>query len=181
MASVDFVSPEAFPVFRDLDPDQLASLASRATVVVVPVGQALFRQGQPGQSLFLLAAGRVEVRATEDGGPEHRLVTLGPGGILGEVALLTDAQRTATAVALDDARLWEISRDAFRDAIENTQQWAVVLLLAIAQKMAERLGTVDGRLLTEIARERETQEASGGTRVAELEQLRRRLLADWTF
>ena len=181
MASTDIVSPGAFPVFQGLDADQVASLADRVRVVVVPAGQALFRQGERGGSLYLLAAGRVEVLAGEGSGPEHRLATLGPGGILGEVAVLIDAPRTATAVALTDSRLWELSRTSFRAAIESSQQWAVVLLLAIARVLAERLGTVDGRLLAAIARERDTEEATGGARVAELERLRRRLLADWTF
>lgn len=180
MASTDIVSPEAFPVFQGLDAGQLASLVERASVVVVPAGQVLFRQGDQGDSLYLLSAGHIEVLAREDGGDEHRLAMVGPGGILGEVAVLIDAPRTATAVAVTEARLWKIGRTAFRAAIESSQQWAVVLLLAIGRALAERLGTVDGRLLAVIDRERETEEA-GGTRVAELEQLRRRLLADWAF
>jgi len=154
--------------------------ASPARVVVVPAGEALFRQGDAGECLYLLSAGQVEVSAREDGGPEHHLATLSPGAILGEVAVLIDAPRTATAVAVSDSRLWEIGRTAFRGAVESSQRWAVVLLLAISQALAERLGAVDGRLLAVIARDRDTDGASGA-RVAELEQLRRRLLADWAF
>jgi len=174
------MSPEAFPLFQGLDADQLAALMQRATLVVVPAGQALFRQGEEGGSLYLLSAGRVEVLAREDGSSEHSLAMLSPGGILGEGAVLVDAPRTATAVAVTDARLWEIRRTAFRGALESGQGWAVVLLLAIAQALAQRLAAVDARLLAVIANERESQEA-GGTRVAELEQLRRRLLTDWAF
>jgi len=181
MAPTDTVSPEVFPLFGSLGADELALLADRATAVAVAAGQALFRQGDRGESLYLLAAGRVEVVASEDGGPEHRLATLDPGAILGEVAVLIDAPRTATAVAVVDARLWEISRSSFRDAVAGNQRWAVVLLLSIARVLAERLATVDGRLLAAIAREREVEEPSGGGRVAELERLRRRLLTDWTF
>ena len=119
--------------------------------------------------------------AGENGEPDHCLATLDPGSILGEAAVLIDAPRTATAVALTDARLWEISRSTFCDAVDRRRPWAVVLLLAIAGVLAERLGNVDGRLLAAIAGERENHEASGSARVAELERLRRRLLADWTF
>ena len=94
--------------------------------------------------------------------------------------MLVDGPRTATAVAVTDARLWQIGRTAFRGAIESGQHWATVLLLAIAKALADRLGTVDGRLLAVIARERDTDEA-GGARVAELEHLRRRLLTEWAF
>ncbi len=181
MAPTDIVSPEAFPLFQGLDADQLAALMERAAVVVAPAGQALFRQGEQGGSLYLLCAGRVEILAREDGGAEHSLATLGPGAILGEGAVLVDAPRTATAVAVTDARLWEISRSSFRGAVDDRRPWALVLLLAIAKVLAERLASVDARLLAVIASEREADEATGTARVAELERLRHRLLSEWTF
>ncbi len=181
MAPIDMVSPATFHVFEGLDPDELASLGEQATSVLVPAGQALFRQGELGSSLYLLDAGRIEVLVGEDGGPDYQLAILGPGAILGEGAVLVDAARTATAVALTDARLWEISRSTFRGAIESGRRWAVVLLLAIAGALAERLANVDARLLAVIASERDKDEESGGAKVAELERLRHRLLSDWTF
>ena len=181
VARLDVVSAGAFPVFGGLGPDELASIADHATVAELPAGQPLFRQGERGDALYLLAEGRVEVLAREDGGPDYRLATLEPGAILGEGAVLVDAPRTASAVPVTDARLWEISRSSFRSAVDDRQPWAVVLLLAIAGVLAERLATVDARLLAVIAGEREKDEASAAARVAELERLRRRLLSEWTF
>lgn len=181
VAPLDIVSAGAFPVFAGLGVDDLASLADHATVAELAAGKPLFRQGERGDALYLLADGRIEVLAREDGGPDYRLATLGPGAILGEGAVLVDAPRTATAVAVADSHLWEISRPAFRDAVAERRPWAVVLLQAIAGVLAERLATVDGRLLALIASEREKDEATGAARVAELERLRHRLLSEWTF
>jgi len=179
--TLDILTAGAFPVFAGLGADELASLADHATVAELTSGQLLFRQGEHGDALFLLAAGRVEVVAREDGGPDYRLATLEPGAILGEGAVLVDAPRTATAVAVTDARLWEISRSSFRGAVDDRRPWALVLLLAIAKVLAERLASVDARLLAVIASEREADEATGTARVAELERLRHRLLSEWTF
>lgn len=176
------------PVFAGLDHDEAASFAEHARVVELAAGDVLFRQGDRGKSLYFLISGCMDVVAGEgegEGGgggghPPHRLAALEPGAILGEIAVLTDAPRTATAVATADARLWELDDASFHAALDGSRQWALVLLRTIACVLAERLSTVDGRLLNLIATERD--DATSGTgRVAELERLRSRLLSDWTF
>jgi CRP-like cAMP-binding protein len=175
------VSPRSLAVFGELSEDEAALFAEQAKVLVLAPGQHLFRQGEPANSLFFVVAGRIEVVAEEHGTPDLPLTTLDPGAILGEVAVLMHTPRTATARALTETRLWEMDRESFEAALESGHRWAVVLLSAIARVLAERLHLVNRRLLTMIVTEREKAEGSTGTRVAELERLRGRLLADWSF
>jgi CRP-like cAMP-binding protein len=180
VAPSDLESLREFPIFEGLGDGEAQRFADAARVVSLTAGQPLFRQGERGDALFLLVAGRLDVFATEKGVREE-LATLEAGAVVGEVSVLIDAARTASAVAVTDARLWEITRNAFRGGVASRDEWALVLLLAVAGILAERVAAVDARLLTLIAAERGEDEDTGSAKVAELERLRRRLVSDWTF
>ena len=79
-------------------------------------GEILFHAGAPGDALFIVARGQVDVMAeigSGDGQAEHKLATLGPGQAFGEMALLSGGARTATVRAADEADLLEIGREDF--------------------------------------------------------------------
>lgn len=73
-------------------------------------GQTIIKQGDVGQSLFILRSGQVEV-VKEDGGGETRLAVLGPGSHFGEMAVFSGTRRTATVRALERVRVLEVKRD----------------------------------------------------------------------
>src|SRR5262249_38195408 len=89
------------PLFRELSPLDLARLLPELESTHFAAGEVLFREGDAGDALFILRAGRIEI---ETGGDEAtapvRLAELGPGDCLGELALLTGQPRNATARAL---------------------------------------------------------------------------------
>jgi CRP-like cAMP-binding protein/predicted acylesterase/phospholipase RssA len=76
-------------------------------------GETLFSQGDPGDSMYLLLRGHLGVRLRHPDGSEMALAELGPGSIVGEIALLTGQPRTATVRALADADLLCCSREEF--------------------------------------------------------------------
>ena len=88
--------------------EQLARSLSRST----RAGEEVFRQGEPGDSFYVVEDGRVSVNI--DG---RHVSTVGPGGGFGEVALLRDVPRTATVRAEDDAELLALERDVFVAAV----------------------------------------------------------------
>ena len=89
------------PILSDLDRPDLRAVLSRVRRRRFKAGVPLMRQGDAGDAFYLVAHGGVQVSRTDDG--ETRvLATLGPGAILGEMALVTRAPRSATVTALGD-------------------------------------------------------------------------------
>lgn len=86
--------------------------------IAVPQGTVLFRQGDPSDSMFVVASGRV--RLLLGGGAEEREIgILGPGDFFGELSLLSREYRTATAEVIEDSRLLVLERDAFRMLVQD--------------------------------------------------------------
>jgi zinc transporter ZupT len=96
------------PQFASLPPADLRSLADQVTRVRCDAGTRIIRTGEPGTELYLVESGRLEV--TRAG---KSLAVLGPGDMVGEMALLTGETRTADVMALEATTLLTLSKDAF--------------------------------------------------------------------
>ena len=99
-------------LFANLDAADLAELERSLSYHDVPVGENLFCEGDQGDSAYVITTGEIEV-LKESAGREVRLAVLGPGALIGEMALLALAPRNATCRALTDATLVSIPRDTF--------------------------------------------------------------------
>ena len=84
----------------------------------VPRGTVLFHEGDPGHEMFVIATGRVRLTIGAPG-YEREIGELGPGEFFGELALLSDVPRTATATAAEDSTLLVIGRDAFAMMVQD--------------------------------------------------------------
>lgn len=91
-------------LFKSLDEEGRERLMKGAARVSFDAGKIVVREGDPGEALYLLRKGEVEVFTLRDGERIH-LATLGPGACFGEVALLSGRPRTATVVAKEDCTL----------------------------------------------------------------------------
>jgi predicted acylesterase/phospholipase RssA/CRP-like cAMP-binding protein len=107
-------------IFGPLDDTALARLLDQLEIVEVPGGAPLFRQGDPGDSLYILLRGRLNVCVRD---PETDIETLvgetAPGESVGEIGLLTGETRTASLWATRDSRLARIGREAFDELAES--------------------------------------------------------------
>jgi CRP-like cAMP-binding protein len=99
-------------MFRPLDPPTLERLAIGLTFVEAHEGDVVIQEGDPGDRLYVIADGTVEV--TRDG---RTLAKLGPGDYFGEMALLHDAPRNATVTCLETCRLYALEREPFLTAL----------------------------------------------------------------
>jgi CRP/FNR family transcriptional regulator, cyclic AMP receptor protein len=105
--------------------------------------EVIFHEGDPGDTLHLLAVGHVAVRITTPLGDTATLTVLGPGDAFGELALLVaDARRTATVVALEPSQTLTLRRAQF-DELRRTQpaldRLLIDLLAADVTRLSERL------------------------------------------
>lgn len=84
----------------------------------VAKGTMLFRQGDPADAMYVVAAGRV--RLTLGSGAEvQEIGVVGPGAFFGEISLITGGERTASAEVIEDSRLLVIDRDAFHMLLQD--------------------------------------------------------------
>jgi len=107
----------------DLPPGALAQLAERVRVRRVAAGEAVIRQGEPGEECFLIRTGQLDVIVSEDGA-ERRLATLHTGMLFGEAALLTGAPRNATVRANAESELVVLRRDDVLAAMSSERELA---------------------------------------------------------
>jgi len=106
-------------------------------------GEVLFREGDAPTTAFILDAGQVEIRATQRG-QEVLLALLGPGAILGEMAVIDSAPRTATAVALTDCRLIALDRAQIAERIAGADPVIRALLQGTLQRYRTALAALQG-------------------------------------
>jgi len=139
----------------------------------------IFRQGDPGREMFVIADGRVRLTIGAGGYATH-IGTLGPGEFFGELSLLTGAPRTATAQAVEDSLLLVISRDVFVTMMQDDLDLVFGMLhvigerLSVAnrprQRQAQRLGQIRvvaaclRELMTRRERRHEDTERQGSLR-----------------
>lgn len=105
-------------------------------------GEAIVRQGETGNCMYVVQEGQVEIVADAPDG-EIRLAVLGPGDIFGEMALFTRAPRSATVRALGDVRVLKVDKRAFFARVHEDPS----LAFGILQKMADRIRNLDEEVI----------------------------------
>ena len=106
------------PLFGNLDGDLLLALADSFVVERHDEGQILFEEGDPGDKLYFIDHGEVEVVATGPTGEERRAAMLRDGDYFGEMALLRDGPRTATVRTRAPSVLLSLDREQFLDLLQ---------------------------------------------------------------
>jgi CRP/FNR family cyclic AMP-dependent transcriptional regulator len=119
------------PLFEGCSARELAQVASIAEQVDIPEGSVLIRQGEPGRDFFVLADGSVEVRRKG-----RRVATLGAGDFVGEIALLTNAPRTATVRARSAVTALHVTEKGFSTLLNASPRMKDKVLKALADRVA---------------------------------------------
>lgn len=131
------------PLFRGLTPDSLQRIAGLATQRHFHAGELVFSQGDPGDALYAVVAGRVRISAGSAAGREMSLNIMEPGDTFGEIALLDGGCRTATATATESSELVAIRRDHFFALLEREPQVALELLKLCGARLRWTSGLVE--------------------------------------
>lgn len=120
------------PLFADLSTAQLNGIAPFVDEVEADAGQTLIDQDAFGQELLIIVDGAAEV--TRDG---RRLRTLGPGDVVGEIALLDGGPRTATVTTLEPTTVLSISKRAFDSVLDRVPGLPHELLRTLAVRLRD--------------------------------------------
>jgi CRP/FNR family cyclic AMP-dependent transcriptional regulator len=125
----------ASPLLRELDEEDAEHFRPHTRVVLLPRGDKLFDEGDLGDSVYLVIAGKVKLTRTSPDGRESLVSVHGPGDMFGELAMFDPTYRTSTAVAVTDARLAQIAHDDLRAVLATRPPVALLLLKALAQRL----------------------------------------------
>jgi hypothetical protein len=131
------------PMFAGLAPEDLEKIADIAHEQIYATGGIICREGEPGDALFIIVSGEVEV-VKSMGRQESILATRGPGEFVGEMAILDSAPRSATLRALNDVRVLSIEGDAFKSILLDRPEVAVSALRNMSARIRalnERIGS----------------------------------------
>jgi CRP-like cAMP-binding protein len=119
------------PLFAELDDDALARVADLATTVPVGAGHVLIEAGHAANGLFVLEEGQA-VAELPDGSTKE----LGPGEFFGELALLTDRNRTARVRTVTESTVMALSRGDIMALVESEPKVALAMLRSLADRLA---------------------------------------------
>ncbi len=155
------------PIFEGLSEQEGAELFEAATEKTVGRGATLFNEGDEGDALVIILSGDVQVtrRGVE-------LATLGQHTVLGEMGLVSDEPRSATAVALSEVKLVTIPSRGVKALIKRDSVAALKVVANLAAVMSKRLAAINDRLVN--------ASAPAGQKREELADFGR-ILTSWQF
>lgn len=121
-------------LFAGLGPDSLGQLCESATPVTLSGGEWLFRQGDEGDALYVVAGGRLDV-VVDDGDRSVVVRTCRRGDVFGELAIVCEAQRTASILAVRDSEVWRIERAHVEALLRESPEFAIALTRFLGDKV----------------------------------------------
>ncbi len=122
------------PIFAGIEPSRLKLIAFTADSIAYRAGQALVRQGQPGDAAYVLVEGEAEVSIGTESG-EYVVATLGPGDVVGEISILCDTPRTATVTASTDVSALRVRKDSFLQLLRQFPEIAAEVMRSLAERL----------------------------------------------
>ena len=123
------------PLFTAIDDASAASLRASMSGIKISKGQVLFKEGDPGDKLFVVVEGKLKLGTTSNDGRENLLSILGPGDMFGELSLFDPGPRTATATAVVDSKLLALANDQVIGWITSHPHVSLQLLKRLSQRL----------------------------------------------
>ncbi len=133
-------------VFRDLPDKVRADVDAHTSRIALSAGNALFRIGEPGDSLYVLMAGTLGVYVPRPNGESPLVALIKAGETVGEMALLSGEPRSANVIALRDCELLRLDREDF----EHLLNCHPALMAALNKLLVQRLRATSGRPIVRI-------------------------------
>ncbi len=127
------------PLFADLRQEELARVMEKMVVKHFPAGALICREGEPGEEIFIISHGQVEVFRQDNQGNKIHLAFLQEGDFFGEFAFFTNARRKANVIAKEDTQILELSKEAMEEVIKEFPAVARVLLKFYKERVLDTL------------------------------------------
>lgn len=123
------------PLWAGLDPVARLEIQAELRQVVLPGGAVLFQEGDPADALYMLVSGALGVSIQGSHGEQRRIARILPPETIGEMALISNAPRSASVTALRDSVLLKLTREAFESLVERCPSVMVYLSRLLADRL----------------------------------------------
>ncbi|PYQ12701.1 MAG: Crp/Fnr family transcriptional regulator [Acidobacteria bacterium] len=123
------------PIFSELSDEDITSLAHLALRKRYPKDTVIFFENEEGDFFFTILEGRVKVTILGDDGREVILSVLGPGDFFGEMALLDNEPRSATAIAVEETELLSLHRNDFQTVLNDNRSITTALIRVLSARL----------------------------------------------
>jgi len=129
-------------LFRPLSSDQILELASSSAKLLFSKGETLVQQGDSGDSLFIIADGKVDVSVSDAIGSKTHLAVLKSGDYFGEMSLLTGEPRSASVIALQETEVIVVEKRGLAELLQNEAS----IVEPLSAMLEKRLEDLSGRV-----------------------------------
>lgn len=133
-------------LFKELRPDEMDLILSIAKEKKFKKDNLIFSEGEPGNAFYLIVSGSVRISTVVPGVGEEALAILKPGEYFGEMALIDDAPRSASAIANEASLLVSITKEDFLNLISENNALGYKLLWVFTRTLTDRLRKTDEQL-----------------------------------
>jgi CRP/FNR family cyclic AMP-dependent transcriptional regulator len=123
------------PIFSELTDGDFASLGRLTSRRRFPKDTVVFFENEEGDSFFMILEGRIKVTILGDDGREVILSMLGPGDFFGEMALLDNEPRSATAIAVEESELLSLHRTDFQAVLTDNRSITSALIKVLTARL----------------------------------------------
>jgi CRP/FNR family cyclic AMP-dependent transcriptional regulator len=149
--------PPGVELFEFLNDGDRADLSARLKPVLIPAGETIFRAGDPGNSLFIICSGEVEIFIHDDTGHKIVLEQAKAGSAFGELSMLDGGPRSASAVVTNDVEALCMDDETLNQFLKQHPSAAMAMLASMSRRLrvsAERLRRTASRNVNTVADEK---------------------------
>jgi len=136
------------PLFQKVDPQRLKLLAFTSERITFPAGEVVCKQGERGDSAYIILSGEADVVVETAEGPVV-VARVGKNAIIGEIAILCDVPRTATVIAATPLETLRISKEGFVNLVTQFPEVGLGVMQELASRLhrtTQQLSEVSNRL-----------------------------------
>lgn len=133
---------QTVPIFNELNEKALQLILAKSRSLKFRKSAILMSEGETGESLYIINSGKVKIFVSDENGNEITLFIEGPGSYIGEISLLDNSPRTASAVTMEKTEVISISKKDFFDVIKENPDIAFNIINALTKKLRRSTETI---------------------------------------
>ncbi|HEX9729192.1 MAG TPA: cyclic nucleotide-binding domain-containing protein [Gemmatimonadales bacterium] len=138
-------------IFADLTDDEISHIAEICKEQVFKSAKTIFKEGEPGNRLYIIAEGEVRISRDVPGSGEEALTVLKKGACFGEMSVFDRSERSTDAIANKDCTLLTITRSDFEIMLDFNRDIAYKILWSVVRLLSERLRVTNDNLRSFLA------------------------------